>query len=197
MSGVVPRRRLVAVAGLLALTGSAVAPAQTFRPAFAEDSRGDARGGLDIVRVALGRTADGDLRGEITMANSWDTADLRAGGPGSTLCLQLWAKRDETADPPDHLVCATAPADGDELEGQVLRDRANGLPKAVEEAVITRPTRRTIYLRFTRSAIGSPQVVRFAGESILRTRRRCRAPLGCRDVGPNPPTVGTARFRSG
>ena len=188
-------RHVAGAALALALAGSAVAPAQTFRPAFAEDSRGDVRGGLDIVRVALGRTDDGDLRGELTMAGGWDTGDLRTGGAGSALCLQLWVKRDPEADPPDHLVCATAPRDGEDLEGQVLRDRANGLPRAVEEAVVTRPTRRTVYLRFTRSSVGAPREVAFAGESVLRTRRRCRAPLGCRDVAPNPPAFGNARFR--
>ena len=52
----------------------------------------------------------------------------------------------------------------------MLRDRANGLPREVAAATVTRPTARTVYLRFAQSAIGRPASVRFAAEAVTRAR---------------------------
>ena len=178
--------------GLACLAAAAVG--QT-RSTEERDRKGDVRGDLDIVRVALARSADGRLRGELTLAAEWDTETLRAAGPGSSLCLRLFTARDPESEPPDYLVCMTAPKEGDELVGRVLRDRSNGLPRSVDEAAISRPTGRTAYLRFTRTAIGKPASVRFSGE-LTSHAARCPQPVGCRDLAPNAPRTGVLRLRA-
>jgi hypothetical protein len=180
---------------LLVLAGALAAPAAARSPAFVKDSAIDGRGVLDVVRVALGRGVEGRLRGEVTMEKAWTTADLRAGaGPSGSICLQLYTARTAGAEPPDYLVCATPAAQGEELRGRVLRDRSNGLPRQVAAATITRPTARTIYLRFAQSAIDLPATVHFAAEAITRARR-CPRPLGCRDTAPNAPGTGNLTLR--
>jgi hypothetical protein len=172
---------------LVVLAGVLAAPAAAQSPSFVKDSPNDGRGKLDIVRVALGPRADGRLRGEVTMEKAWTTADLRAGsGPSGSICLQLYSKRVPGEDPPDFLVCASPAAEGDELRGRVLRDRSNGLPRPVGAATVTRPTARTVYLRFDQTAIDRPASVRFAGEAITRAAK-CPKPLGCRDTAPDAP----------
>ena len=181
---------------LLVLVGVLATPASAWSPAFVKDSPRDGRGALDIVRVALGRTTDGRLRGEVTMEDGWSTADLRAArGPSGSICLKLYVKREPGEEPPDWLVCATPAAAGDELRGRVLRDRSNGLPRQVAAATVTRPTERTVYLRFAQSAINRPASLRFAAEAVTRARR-CPRPLGCRDTGPDAPGSGNLTLRS-
>jgi hypothetical protein len=182
---------VLAVLGVLA----PVASAQII-PTFRKDSAKDGRGALDIVRVAMSRGTDGRLRGEVTMEKAWTTADLRsAAGPSGSICLTLSTTHEPGAEPPDWLVCATPPKQGEELHGRVLRDRANGLPREVAAAMVTRPTARTVYLRFAQSAIGRPASVRFAAEAITRAPR-CPRPLGCRDTAPDAPTTGNLTLRS-
>jgi hypothetical protein len=178
------RRALVV---LLVLAGVLAAPAAAQSPSFVKDSASDGRGKLDIVRVALGPRNDGRLRGEVTMEKAWTTADLRtgSGAPGS-ICLQLYTKRVPGEDPPDFLVCASPAPGSDELRGRVLRDRSNGLPRQVGAATVTRPTERTVYLRFDPAAIARPAEVRFAGEAVTRAAK-CPKPLGCRDTAPDAP----------
>jgi len=172
---------------LLVLAGVLAAPAAAQSPSFVKDSASDGRGKLDIVRVALGPRNDGRLRGEVTMEKAWTTADLRtgSGAPGS-ICLQLYTKRVPGEDPPDFLVCASPAPGSDELRGRVLRDRSNGLPRQVGAATVTRPTERTVYLRFDPAAIARPAEVRFAGEAVTRAAK-CPKPLGCRDTAPDAP----------
>jgi hypothetical protein len=186
----VRRLLLSLLAAACALPALAVAQ-ERFFPTFQKDPKGDVARGLDIVRVALGRGNDGRLRGELTMARSWDADDLRGGSSPGTVCLRLYTARDPESDPADHLVCASAPAEGDELRGGVFRDRVNGLPKRVADAVVSRPTSRTIYLRFAQSAIGRPATIRFAGETVL-WGSRCSEAVGCRDTAPDAP--GTVRL---
>jgi hypothetical protein len=172
---------------LLVLAGVLAAPAAAQSPSFVKDSPNDGRGALDIVRVALGPRNDGRLRGEITMEKAWTTDDLRASsGPSGSICLQLYTARVPGEDPPDYLVCASPAPDSDELRGRVLRDRSNGLPRQVGAATVTRPTSRTVYLRFDPVAIDRPGSVRFAGESVTRAAK-CPKPLGCRDTAPDAP----------
>jgi hypothetical protein len=172
-----------------------VASAQII-PTFRKDPATDGRGPLDIVRVAMSRGVDGRLRGEVTMEKPWTTADLRtAAGPSGSICLTLYTVREPGADPADWLVCANPQKDGDELRGRVLRDRANGLPRQVAPATLTRPTARTIYLRFAQTAIGRPTSVRFAAEAVTRGRG-CPRPLGCRDTAPDAPTTGNLTLHS-
>jgi hypothetical protein len=181
---------------LIVLAGVLAAPAVARSPSFQKDSARDGRGKLDIVRVALGPRNDGQLRGEVTMQKPWTTADLReGGGPSGSVCLQLYVERVPGEDPPDYLVCATPAPDGEALRGRVLRDRSNGLPRQVGAATVTRPTTRTVFLRFAQSAIHRPAVIEFAGESVTRAAK-CPRPLGCRDTGPDAPDTRNLTLRS-
>lgn len=180
---------------LVALATGAATAQESVRPTFSKDRRGDARGSLDIVRVAMARTSRGDLRGEVTMAEPWETQALREGAAPATICLRLHTRRSPDAEPPDHLVCAMAPAEGDELIGTILRDRANGLPRQSSTAVVSRPTRRTLFFRFSPTGIGRPARVSFSAEAVTRGAR-CPAPLGCRDLAPDAPGAMQLRLRS-
>jgi hypothetical protein len=179
---------------LLAALAVGVAGAQDgYRPTFAKDLREDAGGGpLDIVRVALGRTADNKLRAEITMAGRWGTDHLR---PGGSVCLRLHIRRAVDAQAPDRLVCATPAEEGPALVGRILRDRANGLPAPAGRARVSRPTARTVFLKFSQSDIGKPALLRFSAEAVTRGEG-CPEPLGCRDLGPDPPAARELRLRS-
>lgn len=187
-------RRLTLIALLLALAAVAAAPAQQFEPTFRVDRVDDVRGGLDIRRVALGRFDADELRGEVTTKGRWTTQRLR--DASGSICLRLYTRRDPEADPPDYLVCATAPAEGDALVGRVLRDRANGLPTNVGEAIVARPTRRRVTLRFEQDLLGRrARRVRFAAETVLRGPR-CARPVGCRDTAPDAPATAELPLRS-
>jgi len=191
-------RRAAATAVALGALAAAPAPAQAPQgPAAAKDRADDVRGALDIVRVAMERGEDGRLRGEMTMADDWTTSALRAAaGPPGSLCLSLHTAREPGVDPADFLVCATPSPTGDELIGRVMRDRANGRPRTLAGAAVTRPTGRTVYLRFAQSSIGTPASLRFSAEAINRAAR-CPRPLGCRDRAPNAPQVAGLTLRSG
>jgi hypothetical protein len=187
-------RRAVAV--LLALGMLAPIASAQIIPTFRKDSATDGRGALDIVRVAMSRGVDGRLRGEVTMEKAWTTNDLRtASGPSGSICLTLYTKRAPGSDPADWLVCVTPEKEGGALRGRVLRDRANGLPRPVAAVTVTRPTARTVYLRFAQSAIDRPASVRFAAEAVTRAAR-CPRPLGCRDTAPDAPMTGNLTLRS-
>jgi hypothetical protein len=187
------RRALIV---LTVLAGLLATPAVAQSPSFPKDSASDGRGKADLVRVALGPRADGQLRGELTMEKAWTTADLRAGGgPSGSICLQLWTARVRGDEPPDYLVCATPAPTGEELRGRVLRDRSNGLPRQVGAATVTRPTARTVYLRFAPQTINQPATIRFAGEAVTRAAK-CPKPLGCRDTAPNAPDTRNLTLRS-
>jgi hypothetical protein len=190
------RRALVV---LFVLAGVLAAPAAAQSPSFQKDSATDGRGKLDIVRVALGPRNDGMLRGEVTMEKAWTTADLRAESgparPSGSICLQLYMTRVPGEDPADYLVCATPAPDGEELRGRVLRDRSNGLPRQVGAATVTRPTARTVYLRFGQTTVDRPARIRFAGEAVTRAAK-CPRPLGCRDTAPDAPGTRNLTLRS-
>jgi hypothetical protein len=187
-------RRVLAV--LLVLGALAPIASAQIIPTFRKDSPRDGRGALDIVRVAMSRQVDGRLRGEVTMEKAWTANDLRtATGPTGSICLTLYTTREPGSDPADWLVCVTPEREGDALRGRVLRDRANGLPRQVAAVTVTRPTARTVYLRFAQSAIDRPTNVRFAAEAITRAAR-CPKPLGCRDTAPDAPTTGNLTLRS-
>jgi hypothetical protein len=179
--------RWLAAALAIGVAATAAAAGRPFESAH--DVEGDAAGGLDIVRVGLGLGRDGRLRGEVTMASEWTTAQLRGGaGAPASICLRLYVDRDPRAEPPEWLVCATPRATGEDLVARVLRDRANGPPIRVADAVAVRPTKRTLYLRFKRSSIGNPARLRFSVEAVV-PGPGCRAPLYCRDTGPNAPAT--------
>ena len=161
-------------------------------PTYQLDRKRDVRGPLDIVRVAMSNRPDGSLRGEVTMRRAWKTSDM---GPGGSVCLKLYVKAQPDAQPPDYLVCVSPPVEGVPLTGRVLRNRANGLPKTVGVATVTRPTRRTVYLRFRPSAIRKPAALDFAGESVWRGKR-CPPATGCTDLGPDAPDARHFRLHA-
>ncbi len=178
---------------LLAAVAVGVAGAQDrIRPTFAKDIRDDGGGGLDVVRVAIGKTSDGKLRGEVTMAAGWSGENLR---PGGSVCLRIHSRRATDAEIPDHLVCVTPVAEGPALAGRVLRDHPNGVPKTVGRARVTRPTGRTVFLKFSPADIGDPASLRFSAEAVTRGEG-CPQPLGCRDLAPDAPGARELRLRS-
>ena len=186
-------RRLATALLALALLPAAEAHAQVeaIEPTFQLDRRKDVRGPLDIVRVAMSTRLDGSLRAEVTMRRAWDTASL---GTGGSICLKLYVKAEPDAQPPEYMVCATPPAEGQALVARVLRTRGNRLPRTAGEAAATRPTTRTLYLSFEPAAIRRPASLEFAGESVWRGTR-CPRAAGCRDLAPDAPDAREFRLR--
>jgi hypothetical protein len=174
-----PLALLVALAALAATAGAAAAP----KPVVSTDAKGDVRSALDLTRVSVARGADGRLRASMTLAAAWDgTALLATGGPPGSLCLKLWIASAAPDFPPDVLVCATADKDGT-LRGSVLKERANKLPERIAGADVSRPSTRTVTLRFSQSAIGSPAKLTVAAET---TRPGCPR-ASCIDTAPDAP----------
>ena len=184
----------LATAALLALVllpaAAAHAQVEAIEPTFQLDRKKDVRGPVDIVRVAMSTRLDGSLRGELTMRRAWEDADL---GDGS-LCLRFYVKTDPESQAPEYLVCATRGRDGGALAGRVLRNSANGLPRTVGGAFVTRPSARTVHFGFDPDVIRNPAMLRFAGESIWRGPR-CPRTTGCRDLAPDAPDARDFRLR--
>jgi hypothetical protein len=179
--------------GLLAAGGGAatVALAAAPKPQSATDAKGDVRSPLDLTRVALGRGTDGRLRATLTLAAAWAGKDLlsAAGLPGS-LCVKAWTTTVPPDTTPDYLICATAQADGT-LRGSILKQRANKLPERTGGADVSRPSTRTVTLRFSQTAIGRPATLYAAAEA---TRPGC--PRGsCIDLAPDAPKTLTLKLR--
>jgi hypothetical protein len=187
-------RRAAALAALALMPVAAAAAQEPDRtePTFVLDARGDARGPLDVIKVAVERHDERRLRGEITMRRSWEAGDLR---PHGSVCLKVYVEAEPDAEPPEYLVCATPPREGDELRGQVLRNRANGLPRRVATARVTRPSGRRVAVRFAESAIGTPASIGFAGEALTRGEG-CPRATGCVDLGPDAPDVRKMRLHA-
>lgn len=187
------RRRAIGLLLLLALgaLASAALAATTPKPVTHVDPKGDVNGALDLRQVVLARGTDGRLRASLTLAEGWDADDLLAEeGPPGSLCLKVWTASEPPDQTPDHLVCVTANADGD-LRGSVLKARPNQLPERTGAATVTKPTERTVTIRFSQTAIGKPQSVRVQAES---TRAGC--PRGsCIDLAPDAPKVLTLKLR--
>jgi hypothetical protein len=185
--------RMPVTLGLLTMAawsvGSTIAPAATAPDTqAATDPKGDVRSPLDLTRVAISRAADGRLRASLTVAAAWTGSDLLGdsaaggvGGPGS-LCLKAWTTTAPPDTTPDYLICTTANADG-ALRGSILKQRANKLPERTGGADISRPTTRTVTLRFSQTAIGKPATLYVAGETV-----RPGCPRGsCIDLAPDAP----------
>jgi hypothetical protein len=195
-SRVFAQRAKLALAKLCLLTLLAWSLAATMAPAAtapttqaATDAKGDVRSTLDLTRVALSRAADGRLRASLTVASAWTGSDLLSdsatGGPGS-LCLKAWTTTAPPDTTPDYLICTTANADG-ALRGSILKQRANKLPERTGGADVSRPTTRTVTLRFSQTAIGKPATLSVAAES---TRPGCTRG-SCIDLAPDAPKTLT------
>jgi hypothetical protein len=181
----------------LALTVPAVAAAAERPNAFVREEAGDVDGGLDLVRVALAVGADGRLRAELTMSAAWTAASMRGSGEGppASACLRIFTKRDPTADVADYLVCAFPSATDDAgYSARVMREQRNGPPRKVARAAASRPTTRTIYVRFKPRDINDPAKLRFAGE-VTVPAPQCSPSLGCRDVAPEGSKTVVLRLR--
>jgi hypothetical protein len=127
------------------------------------------------------------------MRRRWGASDLRnASGPPGSVCLKLWTRRTPGAQPPDYLVCATARATGDELDGAVTRELLNGLPRRRASATVGRPSARTVVLRFAQSSVGRPASLRFA-VGTQRFGTGCPRSRGCVDDAPD--AAGTASLQ--
>jgi hypothetical protein len=185
---------LAAVLGALALGGAGVAvsiAATSPKPQAATDAKGDVKSALDLTRVAIARGSDGRLRASITLAAAWEGKDLLAssGRPGS-LCLKAWTTTAPPDTTPDYLVCVTADDQG-ELRGSILKARANKLPERTGGADVSRPSRRTVTLRFSQTAIGRPKTLSVAAEA---TRPGCTRG-SCIDLAPDAPKTLTLKLQ--
>jgi hypothetical protein len=174
-----PAGAVAALVGLAATAGAASAP----KPVTTADAKGDVHSTLDLTRVAVGRGVDGRLRASLTLAAAWEPKDLVAkSGPPGSICVKVWTVNVPPDAVPDYLVCATTDADG-ALRGSVLHDRANRLPERVSGAAVSRPSGRTVTLRFSQSAIGRPAKLAAQGET---TRPGCPR-VSCIDTAPDAP----------
>jgi len=189
--------------GLCAIGGIAAAAcafvvsaafAAASRPVVISDPRNDVTSPLDLVRVSLGRAADGRLRAAVTVAQKLTPKMLLASsGPPGSACLRIWtnADADPTATRPDRLVCVTARST-DELRGGVYEVKGAELPRRLTDATAKRSASgRSIVLRFTQSSLGRPKRIRFTVET---TRPGCER-LTCIDIAPDKGTVRVFRLR--
>jgi hypothetical protein len=184
-------RAAAAVLALALLPGAtAHAQVEAIEPTYQLDRKKDVRGPLDVVRVAMSKRIDGSLRGETTMRKAWEDADLE----GGSLCLRFYVKADPESQAPEYLVCATRGPDGGALAGRVLRNKANGLPRTVGGAFVTRASARTLHFGFEPDLLRDPAKLRFSGESVWRGPR-CPRTTGCRDLAPDAPDARDFRLR--
>jgi hypothetical protein len=184
----VRRRAAAAAVGALAALGAGVAAstaATTVKPQVATDAKGDVRSALDLTRLSVARGPDGRLRAALTLAAAWDGKDLLSdAGPPGSLCLKLWTTSAPPDTTPDQLVCVTAAKDAS-LRGSILRARPNKLPERTGSADVSRPSRRTVTVRFAQTAIGRPATLYVAAEA---TRPGCLRG-SCIDLAPDAPAT--------
>jgi hypothetical protein len=142
--------------------------------------------------MSLRRESDGRLRASVTMSAAWaDSVLLASSGPPGAVCLRLWTTTEPPDQPPTFLVCATADRDG-ALRGSVLRERANQLPERVASAAASRPSTRSLILRFSQTSVGRPASIAVSAES---SRAGCPR-VSCIDTAPDAPAVGRLRLRA-
>ncbi|WP_354697823.1 hypothetical protein DSM112329_03468 [Paraconexibacter sp. AEG42_29] len=170
----------------LALGAAGVALAATPEtPVVAtEKAGGAAEGAPDLTRVSLQRASDGRLRAGMSFGADLAPKDLVAkSGPPGSACLRLYTATTPGVLPPDYLICVTADAKGTKLRASILAEQVNKLPKRVGSATVTRPSKRSMVLRFSQSAVGKPAIIRFAAEA---TKPGC-IKASCVDTVPNAP----------
>jgi hypothetical protein len=177
--------------------GARARAAQAGEPVVVREGHEARVGMADLTRVQLGRAADGRLRGALTLAAAWKTADLLAPAgtappaPPGSVCLRLWTVSPTRGAPADYLACVTSDARGRHLKGTVWREGEEGLQR-VADAVVTRSSARTVTIRFAQSSVGRPDRIRFAGEA---TRPGCPR-TSCIDTAPDAPGTATLALRS-
>jgi hypothetical protein len=179
------------IAALVATWAVGASAASAPKPVKSADPNGDVKT-LDLTRVSLTRGSDGRLRASMTLAAAWDGKALLAdAGPPGSVCLKAWTTTAPADTVPEYLVCVTADGKG-ALRGSVLHERANKLPERVAAAEVSRPSGRTVTLRFSQSALGSPARLAVAAES---TRPGCTR-VSCVDTAPDAPKTLTLTLRS-
>lgn len=190
----------LAAAGAAALgVASAGAPAAGARagaaaakPVVVRDPIQDASsGGLDVVRAQLGRGSDGRLRAVISLGSEITASDLRAAkGPPGSICLRMWTLTTPGGIPPDYLLCVTAGTKGKALQAGLVNEQVNALPRRIAVLAVTRPSKRSIAVRFSQSSVRRPKTIRFAAEA---TKAGC-ARLTCIDTAPEAPKTATLKL---
>jgi hypothetical protein len=184
-------RRAVLAGAATSLAGTLVATAlaaPAIGPVTVRDAAGDARPGApDLTRVQLGRAPDGHLRAALTLTAPLTAKDLLAAdGPPGSVCLRLWTTGKPGEADADHLVCVTADREGRHLRASVLDEGPDGLPRRVAAAALARSSERTLVVRFSQTAVGRPDQVRFEGEA---TKPGCPR-TSCVDTAPDAPATG-------
>lgn len=180
-----------AATALLAVAGAFAATSKTV---VIRDASDDVSGTLDLQRASLNLASDRRLRAVITLKGKVDPqAMLTDSGPPGSVCLKVWTAPD--ADPaaarPDRLVCITARTD-DELRASVYEQREPGLPRRLRSASVrVNDSERSFVLRVSQSALGRPELIRFAVES---TRPGCLR-VSCIDTAPDAGAVRRFRIR--
>jgi hypothetical protein len=185
---------LAAVSVTAALVVVAVALAATSEPVVLSDAKEDVDGALDLQRASLSLASDGRLRAVVTFVGKVDPKALLAkSGPPGSVCVKIWTAKDADADAmaPDRLVCITARSD-DELRASVFEQDDPGLPRRVGTASASlNKSKRSLVVRIAQSALGRPELIRFAIES---TRPGC-ARVSCVDALPDKGAVRRFRIR--
>src|SRR5439155_19513968 len=164
------------------------------RATVVRDATGDVgQNGLDISKISVGRAPDGRVSATVTMGAPWSPRQLLSDtGPPGSICLRAWlGGRRPSASQPDYLVCATVAANNERLKASVFHERAGRLPERVAGASATKPSARTAVLRFAQSALGHPDVLRFAIETAPGGGRR----LACLDTAPDAPRSARLALR--
>lgn len=164
------------------------------KPVVTRDAADDAvEGGLEITRAQLGRGGDGRLRAVITLAEEFGPLDLLASsGPPGSLCVRLWTDPDvrPSVAPPTYLACVTGARSGAAYRASVQRLTADGEPERLGSATVTRPSERSLALRFSQSLVGSPRLIRWQADA---TKPGCTR-ASCTDTAPDAPKSVTLRL---
>lgn len=179
---------------MLALGGAGIAlAASPNTPVVASEKAGGAVAGApDLTRVSLQRSSDGRLRAGLNFGANLAPKDLVAkSGPPGSVCLRLYTATTPGVLPPDYLICVTSDAKGKTLRASILAEQVNKLPKKVGTATVTRPSKRSLALRFSQSSIGRPAVIRFGAEA---TKPGC-VRASCVDTVPNAPATKKLTLR--
>jgi hypothetical protein len=158
-----------------------------------KDATGDVSNSpMDLTRVSLGRASNGELRASFTTQAGFKVRAMVAkdGIPGS-VCMRLWTKTKPGETVPDYLACATATKDGKHLDGSVLQEREGTTPVRVGPARATRSNSSNVTIRFGRTLVGRPAVVKFAGET---TPAGCSR-VTCTDIAPEDGKTAAFRVR--
>lgn len=189
------RRTTGIVASGLSAVLAATALAQTStRPVVTRDADDDAiEGGLELTRAQLGRGSDGRLRAVLTLADDFTPLDLLASkGPPGSLCVRMWTDPDvpPSAAPPTFLACVTGARSGAAYRASVLKVNPAGEPARIGSATVTRPSNRSIALRFSQTLVGSPRLIRWAADA---TKPGC-AQVSCTDTAPDAPKSVTLKL---